>query len=137
MMFHWYLTPVLHVRSSLSSVVVRGRTSLMNLCVLSQVRVLPKTLNHDDFHIAYYLPSAERVACLALLRTWKEVPRISRLKTSLHAVIFAYYIPESGMSTGYELDDGGATVPVPIGSRILTSPSHPNQLWGLSCEYRG
>jgi hypothetical protein len=72
MMFHWYLTPALHVRSSLSSVVVRGRTSLMNLCVLSQVRVFPKSLNRDDFHIAYYLPSPEYIACLVVLRTWNQ-----------------------------------------------------------------
>jgi hypothetical protein len=46
-----------------------------------------------------------------------------------------------GMATGYGLDDRGIRVLVPVGSRIFTSPSRPNRLWGppnlLSNGYRG
>jgi hypothetical protein len=46
-----------------------------------------------------------------------------------------------GIATGYELDDRGVRVRVPVGSRIFTSPYLPNRLWGppnlLSNEYGG
>jgi hypothetical protein len=35
-----------------------------------------------------------------------------------------------GIATGYELDDRGIGVRVPIGSRIFSSPRRPNRLWG-------
>jgi hypothetical protein len=46
-----------------------------------------------------------------------------------------------GIAIGYELDDGGVGVRVPVGSRIFSSPNRPDLLWGppnlLSNEYRG
>jgi hypothetical protein len=32
------------------------------------------------------------------------------------------------LATGYELDDGGVRVRVPVGSRIFSSPCHPDRL---------
>jgi hypothetical protein len=44
-------------------------------------------------------------------------------------------------STGYEPNDRGVVVRVPAGSRIFTSPYHPDRLWGPTCPlsngYRG
>jgi hypothetical protein len=37
-----------------------------------------------------------------------------------------------GIVTGYRLDDQGVGVRVPVGSRIFSSPSHPDWLWGPS-----
>jgi hypothetical protein len=46
-----------------------------------------------------------------------------------------------GVATGYELDDWGVGVRVLVGSRIFSSLSRPDRLWGppklLSNEYRG
>jgi hypothetical protein len=46
-----------------------------------------------------------------------------------------------GIATGYGLDDRGVAVRVPGGSRIFTSQSHPDRVWGpsnlLFNEYRG
>jgi hypothetical protein len=46
-----------------------------------------------------------------------------------------------GIAAGYGLHDWGATVRVPVGTRILSSPYRPVRLWGplslLSSEYRG
>jgi hypothetical protein len=36
----------------------------------------------------------------------------------------------AGIATGYGLDDRGVEVRVPVGSKILTSPYRPDQLWG-------
>jgi hypothetical protein len=45
-----------------------------------------------------------------------------------------------GIATGYGLDDWEIGVPVPVGSRIITSPCRPDRLWGppnlLYNEYR-
>jgi hypothetical protein len=35
-----------------------------------------------------------------------------------------------GIATSYWLEDGGVRVPVPVGSRILSSPRRPYRLWG-------
>jgi hypothetical protein len=59
-----------------------------------------------------------------------------------------YYISDNvsrdslvGIATGYELDDQGVGVRVPVGVRIFTSPSRPDRHWGppnlLSNRYRG
>jgi hypothetical protein len=46
-----------------------------------------------------------------------------------------------GIATGYGLDDRGIGVRVPVGSRIFSSPSCPDRLWGppnlLPSGYRG
>jgi hypothetical protein len=46
-----------------------------------------------------------------------------------------------GIATGYELDDKGVGVRVPIGSRVFSSPCRPDRLWDppnlLSNEYWG
>jgi hypothetical protein len=46
-----------------------------------------------------------------------------------------------GIATAYGLDDTEIGVRVPIGSRIFTSPSRPDRLWGpanlLSNGYQG
>jgi hypothetical protein len=35
-----------------------------------------------------------------------------------------------GIETAYGMDDRGVGVQVPVGSRIFSSPHHPDQLWG-------
>jgi hypothetical protein len=35
-----------------------------------------------------------------------------------------------GIAIGYGLDDQGVGVQVPVGSRIFSSPHHPDRLWG-------
>jgi hypothetical protein len=43
-----------------------------------------------------------------------------------------------GIVTGYRLDDQGVRVRVPVGSRMFSSPSHPDRLWGPpSLLYKG
>jgi hypothetical protein len=46
-----------------------------------------------------------------------------------------------GIVTGYGLDDGGVGFRGPVGSRIFSSPRHPDWFWGpsslLSNGYRG
>jgi hypothetical protein len=46
-----------------------------------------------------------------------------------------------GIATGYELDDRGVGVRVPVGSKFFPSPRRPDRLWGppniLSNGYRG
>jgi hypothetical protein len=46
-----------------------------------------------------------------------------------------------GMATGYRLDNRGAGIQVLVGSRICTSPYHPDWPWGpasfLFSEYQG
>jgi hypothetical protein len=46
-----------------------------------------------------------------------------------------------GIATGYGLDDQGVGVRVPVGSKIFTSPYHPDRLWGppnlLTNGYQG
>jgi hypothetical protein len=46
-----------------------------------------------------------------------------------------------GIATGYRLNDRGVGVRVPIGSKIFSSPRHPDQLWSptnlLSNGYQG
>jgi hypothetical protein len=37
------------------------------------------------------------------------------------------------VTTGYGLDDRGVGVRVPVGSRIFSSPSRPDRLWGPPC----
>jgi hypothetical protein len=48
---------------------------------------------------------------------------------------------EVSIATGYGLDDQGVEVGVLVGARIITSPRHPDLLWGppslLSNGYRG
>jgi hypothetical protein len=46
----------------------------------------------------------------------------------------------AGIATGYGLDNRWVGVRVSIGSRIFSSPRHPNQFWGppsISNGYRG
>jgi hypothetical protein len=40
-------------------------------------------------------------------------------------------IVQFGVVTGYRLNDRGVRVRVSIGSRIFSSPQHPDQLWGV------
>jgi hypothetical protein len=40
-----------------------------------------------------------------------------------------------GIATGYELDDRGVGVRVPVRSRIFSFPSCPDRLWGHSASY--
>jgi hypothetical protein len=40
-----------------------------------------------------------------------------------------------GIATGYGLDDRGVGVRVPVGSRIFSSPSRPDRLWGPPSSY--
>jgi hypothetical protein len=46
-----------------------------------------------------------------------------------------------GIATGYELDDRGVGIRVPVGYKIFTSPCRPDRLWGspnlLSNKYWG
>jgi hypothetical protein len=35
-----------------------------------------------------------------------------------------------GIASGYGLNEGGFGVQVPVGSRIFSSPHHPDRLWG-------
>jgi hypothetical protein len=46
-----------------------------------------------------------------------------------------------GIATDYGLNNCEVGVPVPVGTRIFTSPYHPDRLWGppefLSNAYRG
>jgi hypothetical protein len=64
-------------------------------------------------------------------------------KECFHDFIYLTRIRDSavGIATGYRLDDRGVGVPVPVGSRIFSSPCHADRLWGppslLSNGYRG
>jgi hypothetical protein len=40
-----------------------------------------------------------------------------------------------GIATGYKLGNEGVGVQVQVGARILTSPCHPDQLWGHPAYY--
>jgi hypothetical protein len=55
-------------------------------------------------------------------------------------LIFILWRSGVGIVTGYGLDDRGVGVRVPVGSRIFSSPSRPDRLWGplslLSNGYR-
>jgi hypothetical protein len=65
--------------------------------------------------------------------------------TNLSFLLLHFYnwSPDSvvGIATGYEVHDRGVRVRVPVGSRIFSSPRHPDRLWGpaslLPNGYRG
>jgi hypothetical protein len=40
-----------------------------------------------------------------------------------------------GIATGYDLDDGGIGLLVPVGSSIFSSPCCPDRLWGHPTSY--
>jgi hypothetical protein len=56
-------------------------------------------------------------------------------------IYIKYYGRVVGIATGHGLDDRGVGIRVPVRSKILTSPCHPDWLWGpsnlLSNGYRG
>jgi hypothetical protein len=52
----------------------------------------------------------------------KHIFSIYDINRSWHSVV--------GIATGYGLDDRGVGVRVPVGSRIFSSPHHPDRLWG-------
>jgi hypothetical protein len=49
-----------------------------------------------------------------------------------HFILHKYWNTDSvvGIAIGFELDDGGAGVRVPLGSSIFSSPRRPDRLWG-------
>jgi hypothetical protein len=65
----------------------------------------------------------------------------SFLRFSPTCFLFLLTIRGAGIATDYGLDDQGVAVRVPVGSRIFSSPRHPDRLWGtpnlLSNGYRG
>jgi hypothetical protein len=40
-----------------------------------------------------------------------------------------------GITTGYELDDQGVGIRVPVGSRVFSSPRRPDRLWAHPASY--
>jgi hypothetical protein len=58
----------------------------------------------------------------------------------INALLLASRDSAVGIATGYELDDQGAGIRVPVGLRIFSSPLRPDWLWGppnlLSNGYR-
>jgi hypothetical protein len=50
-----------------------------------------------------------------------NIPEDTNLHIRQHSV---------GVAAGYELDDRGFRIRVPIGSRIFSSPRRPHLLWG-------
>jgi hypothetical protein len=80
------------------------------------------------------LPSYTRY--IIYVRVYMHSSRMRIENWNLWAGIVWVYV-----ATGYWLDDRGVGVRVPVGSRSVTSPCHPNRLWGLpnllSNAYRG
>jgi hypothetical protein len=82
--------------------------------------------------------------------TSSDIPHRYIFLITLH--VLCYYSPvysvnyrsrdsSVGTATGYGLDDRGVGVPVPVGSRIFSSPRRADWLWGppnlLSNGYQG
>jgi hypothetical protein len=67
--------------------------------------------------------------------------RLGTLSTLISLILIQSRDSAVGIATGYGLDDRGVGVRVPVGSRIFSSPSRPDWLWGplnlLSNGYRG
>jgi hypothetical protein len=94
------------------------------------------TLKSDPlFNLATILLNSEQdssFGTVTRLRTWPV-----RLPVSRKYFLFATVQTESrdgvvGIATGYWLDDWWVGARVPIGSRIFSSPSRPDRLWGPS-----
>jgi hypothetical protein len=73
---------------------------------------------------------------LWMWNTYKGRKINSYLAPSLKQVYLSYiHSPRSwgssvGIASGYELDDRGVGVRVPVGSGIFSSPRRPDRLWG-------
>jgi hypothetical protein len=65
-----------------------------------------------------------------------QLVQYSAIKNILKITFWIYVLRRLPVScivcivTGYGLDDQGVRFRVPVGSRIFTSPSHPDWLWG-------
>jgi hypothetical protein len=60
-------------------------------------------------------------------------PQKALLWTLIHVsdiYVYIYICNVVGIATGYRLDDEGFGIRVSVGSRIFSSPRHPDQLWG-------
>jgi hypothetical protein len=58
------------------------------------------------------------------------VIRLLHAKNASAVEIHCELCLDSGIATGYRLDDQGVRARVLVGSRIFTSPHCPDQLWG-------
>jgi hypothetical protein len=100
------------------------------------------TLSGAPQLFTFWVQYKQLVLCVA------HVPWDNKLMYFLYSKIFFLYVllrksrdSSVGIATSYGLDDRGVEVRVPVGSRIFSSPSSPDRLWGplnlLSNWYRG
>jgi hypothetical protein len=83
--------------------------------------------------------------CTALLTKLLNSTRFRCIWAHKTRIVFCFFkyrfISVVGIDTGYGLDGRGVGVPVPVGSRIFSSPRRPDRLWGppnlLSSGSRG
>jgi hypothetical protein len=95
-----------------------------------------------EFCRNFVLPMCFEFQCLAMTHSLETALLLLQIKhfhrnTNIFvcAFILKHSTPSSldnvvGTATGYELDDRGVRVRIPVGSRICSSPCHPDRLSG-------
>jgi hypothetical protein len=112
---------------------VVGNASIKNLSLRFQTRVFVCSVFREQF-----------VACPGIAVCSRRLFRITATDSALSQPEYSsclHVYSVDGIATGYGLDDQGVGVRVQVGSRIFSSPSRPDRLWGppslLSTGYRG
>jgi hypothetical protein len=125
---------------------VKFRPILTNINIPSRISISRLTPN-TKFQLNLLHSSKDQTR----RRIYRHVVPVTSLPQSLLTVYNISYVNTCGISstyssvvgmvTGYELDDQGVGVEVPVGARIFNSLCRPGKLWGpsslLSNGYRG